>query len=104
MTNTTNKLIALCIGILAVLLITTQPDRLPSWLLILPFAIIFIIFFLLIKSWFQKTGRVGKNIGLVMLLAAFPVVLLALQSLGQLTIRDFATILALFILVYFYIY
>jgi hypothetical protein len=36
-------------------------------------------------------------------LAALPIVLLIFQSIGQLTVRDVATILALFVISYFYI-
>jgi hypothetical protein len=74
-------------------------------MLIVPFLLIFIGLLLIIRIIFKKLGVAGRqNLGLAALIASLPVVVLAMQSLGQLTIRDCAMLVALFVIAYFYVY
>lgn len=89
---------------LLVLFLTTDPQKLPSILLILPFLVIFGLVFYLVKWFSVKRGISAKRaVRLALLCAALPTLLLVLQSIGQLTIRDVATTALLFFLSYFYI-
>lgn len=94
------KIILLLSLALCVLMLTTQPASIVSGILVIPFVLLFIVLFLLAKSLFAKIDK-GRN-GMAVLAALFPVVLLAMQSVGQLTIRDFLMILGIFAIVYFY--
>lgn len=102
--RTTAKTIGSCLGLLAVLVFTTQPTRLPSVMLIVPFLLIFVVLSLTIAlaiGW--RHGGVGlKAIRAGCLGAALPVLLLVLQSVGQLTVRDSLTLCVLFGIIYFY--
>lgn len=88
------------------LLFATQPSSVPPIVLILPFIIIFLVLTTMIAmllGW--RKGRVGvKQLQIGALGAAFPTLLLVLQSVGQLTIRDALTIFVLFVVTYFYLY
>ncbi len=96
------KLLGLAIVVLGILLLATRPDQLPSIILILPFILLFLVFFLGIKLLFKGSSR--QMSGIMMLFAGLLVMLLALQSLGQLTLRDIVMLTALFVILYFYIY
>lgn len=89
---------------LACLLLFTNPTKLPSILLIVPFILIFTAIWTYSFKLFQKSN-VSKlrSVRLSLVLAGLPVSLLLLQSIGQLTMRDIITILAFFGLAYFYI-
>lgn len=95
------------------LLIATNPSKLPSALLIVPFLLLFIAIYLTVKEilHLMRGGDQNKIVGMkasrprliAALIAAFPVLLLVLQSIGQLTAWDILTVVALFIVAYFYI-
>lgn len=89
--------------ILLLFLLVTNPQTLPSIALFVPFVLLFIV---LTSSLSYVLGAVGVSAGsrlrFCLLGAAAPVVLLVLQSLGQLTLRDVLVILALFAFAYFY--
>lgn len=95
------------------LLIVTNPAKLPSILLIAPFLFLFVSIYLTVKEVLSlmRGGDQQKIVGLrasrprliAALIAAFPVLLLVLQSIGQLTAWDVLTVVALFIVAYFYI-
>jgi hypothetical protein len=103
--NKTTKLVGLMVAGLVILLITTRPNELSPPLLIVPFLLIFLCFFLILRMVFAKFGvRRQKNLGLAMLISGLFVILLAMQSLGQLTIRDAIMLAAIFIIAYFYVY
>ena len=90
--------------ILLLILLFSHPQTLPSFFLIVPFILIFIVLGGLVTLMMGLRGPVGKKevrIGAVA--ASVPVSLLVLQSLGQLTIRDVLAIVALFIMAYFYV-
>lgn len=90
--------------LLLVLLFTTDPSRVPSIILFLPFLLLFgglmtvILYLLGLKG---LTGR--KAMKVAGLCAGVPLSLLVLQSIGQLTLRDVLVITALFVVSYFYI-
>ncbi len=98
------KLIIGSLCILIVMLCTTQPNRLPSFVLVVPFVFIFCALWLAIAavlSWFYDRSAT-KNLRAAALAAVLPMLLLILQSIGQLTVRDVLIIIALFGLAYFY--
>jgi hypothetical protein len=100
----TAKIIGVCSLVLAVLLLTTQPARLPSAVLIVPFALMFAILALTISlaiGW-RHGGMSARALRAGCLGAILPILLLVLQSVGQLTMRDALTLFALFGITYFY--
>ncbi|HLZ14513.1 MAG TPA: hypothetical protein VKQ34_00810 [Candidatus Saccharimonadales bacterium] len=97
--------IILSIALLAVLLVATQPTKLPSFMLIVPFGLMFVILTLgtaLLFAWRSSrlTARHVRNGAFV---AAMPMILVVLQSIGQLTLRDLLIIVVFFVLSYFYV-
>lgn len=93
-----------CSLILLVYLLSMNPGELPSVLLIVPFALLFIVIFLVVASIVGHYGVTGpKRIRLSVVIAIAPALLLVLQSLGQLTVRDTVAMFALFGVTYFYI-
>lgn len=90
--------------ILCILLVSTNPAQLPSWSLVLPFILLFIVIWSVSFSGFRRHGMTRlRSVRLSLVLAGLPVSLLLLQSIGQLTPRDIITILAFFSLAYFYV-
>ena len=95
------------------LLVLSDPTKLPSAVLITPFALLFIaVYFTVIEIMLLfRDGNQGRGVGMsayrprmtAALMAGFPVLLLVLQSIGQLTSWDVLTVIALFIIAYFYI-
>jgi hypothetical protein len=99
-----NKLVVLCTTSLMLLLVSTEPSKLPSILLILPFLLIFVVLVLLIVGALRWKGLPNaRSIRLALLGATLPMLALVLQSLGQLTVRDLITIIVLFAITYFYL-
>jgi len=100
-----HKVIIIGAAALVLLMGTTQPSHVPSLVLMVPFVILFVILSTAAASllgWGQG-GPTAKTLRTGAFIAALPMLLLVLQSLGQLTLRDVATILILFSLTYFYI-
>lgn len=86
------------------LLMATNPTSLPSWVLIVPFILLFATIWFISFSKFRSHDMSRlRSVRLSLVLAGLPVSLLLLQSIGQLTVRDIITILAFFALAYFYI-
>ena len=85
--------------------LSTDPQMLPSIFLIVPFVLIFLALFACTVSLLGLYGDISKpkriRVGLVG--ASVPAILLILQSLGQLTIRDVLAVFVLFGVVYFYL-
>ena len=101
----TVKLIILSLGILLALMVTTQPTKLPSAMLIVPFLLMYVALSLvlaLLLAW-RSRALTSKHVRKGLLGAALPMLLLVLQSLGQLTVRDVMIIFLLFGVGYFYI-
>lgn len=98
------KTLLICLGLLLVFIIGTRPSDLPPIFLIVPFLLVFIILFLGFLSIFKWRNVQGaRSLWLSLLLAALPAILLAMQSLGQLSWRDTITILFIFIVIYAYV-
>jgi len=95
------------VALLAVLLLfmaTTEPAKLPLLLLIIPFILLYA---LVIAALAVTTGIAGKPVTVKHIRryagwTALPMLLLVLQSTGQLTFKDAGIIILLFILGYFY--
>jgi hypothetical protein len=90
--------------LLAILLCGTNPTRMPPFILIVPFVLLFALLagsaaHVLQKRRMSRT----KSIRMGVFFAGLPISLLVLQSIGQLTPRDVITILALFAISYFYV-
>ena len=95
------------------ILVLTNPSKLPSALLIAPFLLLFVAIYLTVIEILHllRGGEQNKIVGLraarprliAGLIAGFPVLLLVLQSIGQLTAWDVLTVVAIFIIAYFYI-
>ena len=95
------------------LLMVTSPKNIPSVLLIVPFVLLFVANFMTVTVILDRiNGRINAPSARVyfsrprmiaVLIAGFPVLLLVLQSIGQLTVRDTLTACVIFILAYFYI-
>ena len=93
-----------CLAALLLLLLVTDPHDVPSFLLIVPFILLFIIFFTLFSFLLGRRGLArSKRITFSLLCTSVPILLLILQSIGQLTVRDVLTVGAVFLLSYFYI-
>lgn len=102
------KRLAIAIGVSAglfvVLLLATDPRRLPSFMLIVPFVLSAILLFSIIRLVLHLFGLLGTQSKQVAVLgSAIPTLLLVLQSVGQLTIRDAGIVVLLTSLSYFYI-
>jgi hypothetical protein len=101
--HSTLKLTGVSSIILLLLLLTTDPQKLPSIALVVPFVLLFISLasgFGFLVGLFGVSKKSRLRFGL--LAGAVPVILLVLGSLGQLTLRDVLVILALFVVAYFY--
>lgn len=100
----TAKLAGACALLLVTLLSITRPDQLPSAVLIMPFVLMFAVLALLIAlaiGW-RHGGVSSKTLRSGCIGAILPILLLVLQSVGQLTLRDALTLFALFGITYFY--
>jgi hypothetical protein len=100
------KLLAISTLCLALIVVTTRPSGLPSVFLVVPFGLIFVMLTLLVLimlRWQRPEGD-AKAPRKAALIAALPTLLLVLQSVGQLTVRDALTIAALFVLAAFYMH
>ena len=98
------SLFGLSLGALLFLLLSTRPDALPAYMLMLPFILLFVTIFLIASFVLRELGLPKpKPRRAAALLAAFPTVLLVLQSIGQLTTRDVLTVSTLFMFAYFYL-
>lgn len=101
--RTSLKITAVSSTILLLFLFATDPQKIPSALLIAPFILLFVAIasgvpFVLGAQ--QLSRRKTVKIGVVV--AAISVILLGLQSLGQLTVRDVLAVTILFGVAYFY--
>ena len=89
------------------ILLTTNPQKLPLILLILPFVIFFGALFFTIKTCIQKFGRrrskLNKKSSIqAAILGSFPIVCLLLLSIGQFSLGVFMTFSLIYIVVWFY--
>ena len=95
-------------------MLTTNPKSIASILLIVPFIFFFFAIFFAVLLLFEGLNsddgkknilrkRVTRPRLVAVLVAGFPILLLVLQSIGQLTLRDTITACVIFLLAYFYI-
>ena len=92
-----------CLLAIAVLFTATDPKAVPSFMLVFPFLLFFVLLLSLIALLLQKRGwSIGRSLRIGMLCAGIPLIMLILQSIGQLTLKDVLTIAALFAVSYFY--
>jgi Mn2+/Fe2+ NRAMP family transporter len=92
-----------CLSALLVLFLGTDPNKVPSFVLVFPFILLFVTLLSLAFILLQKRGMaVSRSMRIGALCAAVPIILLILQSIGQLTLKDVLTIGALFVVSYFY--
>jgi hypothetical protein len=93
-----------CLLALVLLFMTVDPDHVPSFMLVLPFVLLSILLISVVSFFLQRQG-VGskKGIKIAVLCSSLPMLLLVLQSIGQLTVRDVLVVLLLFGLSFFYI-
>jgi hypothetical protein len=88
---------------LIILLFGTNPRNISSAALITPFILIFLTLFF-VSSYFLRLRGLTRRAdwAIAVFITVPPTLLLVLQSIGQLTLRDVATIVALFAIAYFY--
>lgn len=95
---------ALCFMAVLALFSTTDPNKVPSFVLPVPFVLLFISLLAAIMWTLQKYGMgMSRSVRVGALCAGIPIVILVLQSIGQLTVKDVLTIAVLFAVSYFYI-
>lgn len=93
-----------CFLSLLVLFFGTDPNKVPSFVLVIPFLLLFALLLSVFTFLLEKWGLSNyKSLRIGILCAGVPLVLLVLQSIGQLTLRDVLVLAALFVLSYFYI-
>jgi len=97
------SIIAACLIVLILLLCCTNPRTLPAYILVVPFIALFIALFTTLTAILEARGMArGKTLRTAVLCTVPPMLLLVMQSIGQLTVRDVITVGALFLLSYFY--
>jgi hypothetical protein len=97
-------------ALLVGLLLLSDPTKLPSTILVIPFVLLFAAIYLSITEGTRLLRRGEQNRGVgakprlvAGLIACLPVLLLTLQSIGQLTVWDMLMVGGLFVIAYFYI-
>jgi hypothetical protein len=96
--------IGVCVVILLILFLATNPNSILPIFLIAPFILLFAILFLLILFVSKMMNLPqSRRIRIAVIGTSIPVLLLILQSIDQLTIRDVLTAASLFLISYFYI-
>ncbi len=93
-----------CFLTLLILFFGIDPNKVPSFVLVLPFILLFALLLCGIMYILESRG-VGsaKRLRMGVLCASLPILVLVLQSIGQLTVKDVLTVLLLFVISYFYI-
>lgn len=97
-------------GFLLAFMTLFRPDNLPVVVLIVPFVMVYIAFYsfwrlfgLVRARYFVKDGEWKPHRQLGMAICGSAVLLLVLQSLGQLSLRDVVTVIGVIVLGYFYL-
>jgi hypothetical protein len=81
-----------------------NPVTAPAFILILPFVLLTVLLFTSLSFLFYKKGLpVKRGRRIAALCTGLPMIILVLQSIGQLTMRDVISIGVVFLLSYFYI-
>ncbi|HEX8183082.1 MAG TPA: hypothetical protein VF575_05815 [Candidatus Saccharimonadales bacterium] len=105
-TSSNRLFVAMIAGSLAFFAFTT-PKSAPSVMLIVGFIVLALLLYSLIKLLLVTTGLYDRlpriyARSIIMTCTVFPVMLLVMQSIGQLTIRDILTLAGLFVIGGFY--
>lgn len=87
---------------LPVFLSLTDPAKLPLPLLVVPFLLLFVIFFVTIRLAVKRLNR-RKRLLVAAAGASLPVLLLVFQSIHQLTVKDVLIVLVLISVTMFYL-
>jgi len=87
----------------------SQPAKLPVWGLIIPFILLYFALRYSVRSALEQSGQLKPQVTalqrwLPVVLAMSGVVVLALQSIGQLTVRDVIAVILVVMLGYFYVH
>ena len=97
-------------GVLLAFMALSTPDNLPVVVFIVPFVLMYLAFYNLSRLFgilrarlFAKDGEWKPHRRLGMAVSGSLVLLIVLQSLGQLTIRDVVTVIAIILLGYMYL-
>lgn len=92
--------------VLLIFISSTHPANLPVFALLVPFVILGVALYITLQAVTSKVigGRSKHQKAVTVLLTIFLVTCAGLQSVGQLTFRDFMTVLLLTLLGYFYVY
>jgi hypothetical protein len=91
-----------CLAVLLLVMLFTQPESVRSVVLAVPFLLIFASLFLASFSLLKAKLPTLRSIWVSFFVSSFPVVLLALASLGQLRWGDVLTLTVLYSVAYFY--
>jgi phosphatidylglycerophosphate synthase len=95
--------------ILAMFMGITQPAKVPVWGLIIPFVILYFAVRYTLKAALENVTHTNpRNLRLEkwlpLLVSVSTVVILALQSIGQLSLRDVTAVILVVALGYFYVH
>jgi hypothetical protein len=97
-------LTGICIVTLLVIFMGTDASKVPSPVLMLPFVLLFALLSSFAAVLLRLQGiAVTRSWRIALIFAAVPIILLVLQSIGQLTIKDVLTIAVLLAISYFYV-
>ena len=86
-------------------MLITNPNRLPLLLLMVPFLVFFFFLFYILKSFGKNQSKLRRRQRLIRagVVASIPVLLLVLQTIHQLTIKDVLITLGLVLLATYYL-
>ncbi len=90
--------------LLALLLVGTDPTKLPMVFLIAPFIVLYVAVSSTLRAIFQRNTASKVEQWLPTVVAICSVVIVSLQSIGQLTVRDVIAVLLLVVVGYFFIH
>ncbi len=93
-----------------IILLTTNPQSLPLIVLLIPLTLFFVAFFLtirglLIRGLKKRSDKLTTRqlTGLSAMIAGLPYLCILLQSVGQLSLRDFLLLVIFFGILWFYV-
>jgi len=95
--------------ILVVFISISQPAKLPVWGLIIPFILLYFAVHYSVRLAFERKGQTNVRMRAVqrwlpIVVAISAVIVLALQSIGQLSARDVIAVVLVILLGYFYVH
>jgi hypothetical protein len=91
-------------ALLLIIFMATDAKRVPSPILMVPFVLLFVLISSLVSALLRWQGiALAKSWRIGLIFAGVPIVLLILQSIGQLTVKDVLTIAILLAVSYFYV-